>query len=57
MQEPPIQYAEKLSSVLSDTTVANAKLALRIADVMLDYREKVEFSSLLDPERAASQVS
>lgn len=57
MQQPLIIYAKKVIDLLQETTVANAKLALRIADVLLDYREKVEFSSLLGLERAEVLIS
>ncbi len=56
-QHPPIPYAERIADLLSDTTIANAKLALRIAAVLLEGREKAEFSSLLDLEREASLTS
>ncbi len=56
MQEPfasPVNYAEQIVGVLSATDCGSAKIALRIADALIDQRDRYEMAVALAPVHAA----
>ena len=42
MQDHPIEYAQKIIELLAETPLDNAKIAIRIARELLDYRANAE---------------
>jgi hypothetical protein len=60
MQEPyasPIKQAEKIVGILSDADCGSAKIALRLADALIDQRSRYETAEALAQVRAEVETS
>jgi hypothetical protein len=57
LQESPIDYAQRIVGVLADTDCGNAKIALRIADALIDQRGRYEMASALAGVHAEAGIS
>jgi hypothetical protein len=55
----PLKYAEKIVEILANISIVNAKISLRIATELIDYRATGEGDAAwarLEEKRLANQV-
>ena len=60
MQQPqvhkhPLKYAEQIIELLADTPTADAEIAIKLAENLLEYRSRYEFSERLAAAEAEHQ--
>ena len=56
MPTTPTHHAEQIAALLEKTDTATAKVALRIAEALLDYRVTNEISVALEAVRKEFQI-